>query len=97
MDEGRTLDAVGVVSAVPTQRRHDDADPVQVTCGGVGPPPFAVLARVTHVFCGDTAVEAWSALRACDVAQGDLVLLRVGQGAAEEWTELRIAAPDDLA
>ncbi len=89
MDESRILDAV----AVPTPRRHGDADPIQVTCGGVGSPPFAVLARVTHVFCADTAGEVWSALLAGALAPGDLVLLRVGHGAAEEWTELRVAGP----
>jgi hypothetical protein len=88
VDDSRTLDAV----EVPVPRRHA-APAVHVTCDGVGSPPFAVLARVTHVFCADTTGEVWSALRAGGLAAGDLVLLRVGHGEAEEWTELRVAAP----
>jgi hypothetical protein len=67
-------------------------DSVRVTCAGTGSPPFAVLARVAHVFCGQGPGGVWAMVRRelADgrLSAGDLVLLRVGVGAAEEWTEL---------
>jgi hypothetical protein len=69
-----------------------DGEPIRVTCSGTGPPPLPVLARVSHVFAGREPADVWPALRrelaAGTVAPGDLVLLRIGRGAAEEWTEL---------
>jgi hypothetical protein len=85
-----------VVSAVPAPRHHagHGADPVRVTCQGTGSPPLRVLARVAHVFCGRVAAEVWPMLRrelgTGSVAAGDLVLVRIGPGAAEEWTELAV-------
>ncbi|MGB3443278.1 MAG: hypothetical protein WBA97_31470 [Actinophytocola sp.] len=56
-----------------------------------------VLARVQHVFCGPVAVEVWPMLRrelrAGSVMPGDLVLLRVGRGTKETWTELVAGSP----
>lgn len=89
MDDRRTI-------AVPAQRRH--ADPVQMTCEGAGSPPLLVLARVQHVFCGPAPAAVWPMLRrelrAGTVSEGDLVLLRIGRGAAEKWTELAVAGTD---
>lgn len=90
MDDSRTIRAI----AVPAPRKHVDADPIQVTCAGVGSPPITVLARVTHVFCADTAADAWASVRSGVVSPGDLVLLRVARGAAEEWTELLVTGPE---
>lgn len=63
-----------------------------MTCSGTGPPPLPVLARVSHVFAGREPADVWPVLRralaAGTVAPGDLVLLRVGGGAAETWTEV---------
>lgn len=90
------MDDWGVLCAhaVPAPRRDTDADPVQVTCEGGGPPPLPVLARVQHVFCGAAAGSVWPMLRrelrAGTVTSGELVLLRVGRGAAELWTELLV-------
>ena len=90
------MDDWGVLCAhaVPAPRRATDTNPVQVTCEGAGPPPLPVLARVQHVFCGSAAGAVWPTLRrelrAGTVAAGELVLLRVGRGAAETWTELRV-------
>ena len=93
MDDWGTL----CTQAVPAPRRDTDADPVQVTCEGGGPPPLPVLARVQHVFCGAAAGAVWPMLRrelrAGTVAEGELVLLRVGRGAAELWTELLVTSP----
>jgi hypothetical protein len=78
---------------VPLPR--DAPDAVRATCGGTGAPPFPVLARVTHVFCGPVPEDVWQMVRrelaAGTVAPGDLVLLRVGRGAGEEWTELAVS------
>jgi hypothetical protein len=84
------MDDRGVLCpAVPAPRR---ADPVRVTCEGAGQPPLPVLARVQHVFCGAAAGAVWPMLRrelgAGTVAAGELVLLRIGRGAGETWTEL---------
>ena len=80
--------------AVPAPRQDADADPVRVTCEGAGQPPLPVLARVQHVFCGSAAGTVWPVLRrelgAGTVAAGELVLLRIGRGAGETWTELEI-------
>ncbi|HEX6358840.1 hypothetical protein [Actinophytocola sp.] len=63
-----------------------------MTCSGTGSPPLPVLARVSHVFAGREPADVWLVLRrelaAGTVAPGDLVLLRIGGSAAEEWTEL---------
>ncbi|MFI7673357.1 hypothetical protein [Actinophytocola sp. NPDC049390] len=81
-------------AAVPAPRRGD-TEPVRVTCEGVGQPPLPVLARVQHVFCGPVAGVVWpmlrGELRAGSVAAGELVLLRIGRGTAETWTELVVA------
>jgi hypothetical protein len=57
-----------------------------------------VLARVQHVFCGPLAGEVWPMLRrelrAGSVLAGELVLLRVGRGTEELWTELSVVGPD---
>lgn len=90
MDDSGTLRAV----EVPAPRQHVDADPIHVTCTGVGSPPITVLARVTHVFCADTAADARALMHSGAMAPGDLVLLRVGRGAEEEWTELRVTGPE---
>ena len=67
-------------------------DPIRVTCSGTGSPPLPVLTRVSHVFTGQDPADVWLVLRrelaAGTVVPGDLVLLRVGAGTAEEWTEL---------
>jgi hypothetical protein len=67
---------------------------VRVTSCGTGSPPFAVLTRVAHVFCGPESGNVWDRVRReladGTVATGDLVLLRVGGGAAEEWTEVSV-------
>lgn len=80
---------------VPAPRRHRDTDPVQMTCHGAGSPPLPVLARVQHVFCGAAEGAVWPMLRrelrAGTVTAGDLVLLRIGRGTAERWTELAVA------
>jgi hypothetical protein len=77
--------------------RCPEAPALRVTCRGVGAPPFSVLARVSHVFCGRDGGDVWEMvereLRAGAVAATDLVLLRVGRGAAEEWTELSVTRP----
>jgi len=74
------------------------AGPARVTCSGSGAPPLSVLARVAHVFNGPGPCDAWLTLHrgvcAGAVADGDLVLLRVGRAAAEVWVEL---AFDDVA
>jgi hypothetical protein len=91
------MDDRGVLctTAVPAPRREAGADPVRVTCEGAGQPPLSVLARVQHVFCGAVAGAVWPLLRgellAGTVAVGELVLLRVGRGADETWTELVVA------
>ena len=81
--------------AVPAPRQDADTDPVRVTCEGAGQPPLSVLARVQHVFCGPVAGAVWPLLRrelgAGTVSAGELVLLRIGRGAAETWTELVVA------
>ena len=81
--------------AVPAPRPGADVDPVRVTCEGAGQPPLSVLARVQHVFCGSAAGAVWPVLRrelgAGTVSAGELVLLRIGWGTAETWTELVIA------
>lgn len=88
MDDRRALAA----PVVPAPRHHTEA--VRVTCRGAGSPPLLVLARVQHVFCGPLAGEVWPMLRrelrAGAVAAGDLVLLRVGRGTEELWTELSV-------
>lgn len=88
MDDRRSLAA----PAVPAPRRHPGADSVRLTCQGSGSPPLLVLARVQHVFCGPATGEVWPMLRrelrTGSVAPGDLVLLRVGRGTEEKWTEL---------
>ncbi len=90
------MDDRGVLcpAAVPAPRTHGDADPVRVTCEGAGQPPLPVLARVQHVFCGAAAGAVWPMLRrelgAGTVAAGELVLLRIGRGTGETWTELVI-------
>jgi len=70
------------------------SDSIRVTCSGTGSPPFAVLTRVAHVFCAQESGGVWQMVRRelaeGTVATGDLVLLRVGLGAAEEWTELAV-------
>lgn len=70
------------------------APPIRVTCSGTGSPPLPVLARVSHVFCGRSHADVWELVRreaaAGTAATGDLVLLRVGRGAGEEWTELSV-------
>lgn len=67
---------------------------VRVTCCGTGSPPFAVLTRVAHVFVGQESGNVWDRVRReladGTVTTGDLVLLRVGGGAAEEWTEVSV-------
>jgi hypothetical protein len=92
-DGGGTLAPVGVPAP-----RTDPGAPLRVTATGSGSPPLPVLARVAHVFCGPTPAEVWPMVRrevtAGSVTVGDLVLLRVGRGMAEEWTELAIAAPE---
>lgn len=84
MDDCRTI---------PVPR--DAPDAVRATCGGTGSPPFPVLARVSHVFCGRAPGDVWAIVRrelaAGTVAPGDLVLLRVGRGPGEEWTELAVS------
>jgi hypothetical protein len=66
-----------------------------MTCEGAGSPPLPVLARVQHVFCGPVPATVWpllrAELRAGTVTAGDLVLLRIGWGPAEQWTELAVA------
>jgi hypothetical protein len=83
--------AVVCATAVPAPRRSD-TDPVQVTCEGAGQPPLPVLARVQHVFSGAVAATVWPVLRrelrSGAVTSGELVLLRVGRGERERWTEL---------
>jgi hypothetical protein len=78
---------------VPAPR--DASDAVRTTCTGTGSPPFPVLARVSHVFCGPVPEDVWRTVRrelaAGTVAPGDLVLLRVGLGPAEQWTELSVS------
>lgn len=94
MDDRRTLAA----PAVPAPRHHHDTHPVHVTCEGAGSPPLPVLARVQHVFCGPVAADVWPMLRrelrTGTVGAGDLVLLRVGRGSRETWTELAVGGPD---
>jgi hypothetical protein len=95
------MDDRGTVSVeLPAPRAHLDADPVHVISTGVGPPPLPVLARVSHVFCGRAGRDVWPMLhrelRAGAVVTGDLVLLRVGRGAAEQWTELTVRAARDV-
>jgi len=72
----------------------ETTDAVRVTCCGTGSPPFAVLTRVAHVFCAQESGGVWQMVRRelaeGTVATGDLVLLRVGLGPAEEWTELAV-------
>ena len=93
MDGSWTLAAV----EVPAPRAGGVPAPVRVTGSGTGSPPLRVLARVSHVFCGRTADSVWPMLhrevRAGTVAPGDLVLLRVGRGVTEEWTELTVTDP----
>lgn len=87
------MDDRGVLcrAAVPAPRQGD-ADPVRVTCEGAGQPPLPVLTRVQHVFCGSVAGAVWPMLRrelrSGTVVRGELVLLRIGRGACERWTEL---------
>ncbi len=68
--------------------------PIQVTCSGTGSPPLPVLARVSHVFCGRDHTDVWDMVRrelaAGAAVSGDLMLLRIGRGADEEWTELSV-------
>jgi len=70
------------------------AGPARVTSSGAGAPPVSVLARVAHVFSGPGACDAWLTLHrgVCGgaVRAGDLVLLRIGRGAAEVWVELAV-------
>jgi hypothetical protein len=96
------MDDRGTVSSVdvPAPRDHRDADPVHVIATGVGSPPLPVLARVSHVFCGRAGRDVWPMLhrelRAGTVVAGDLVLLRIGRGAAEQWSELTVGTVGDL-
>jgi hypothetical protein len=87
------------VVSVPAPRHHHDSDPIRVTCHGTGSPPLSVLARVSHVFCGRVPAEVWPMLtrelERGSVSAGDLVLLRVGPGAAELWTELTVDPDTD--
>jgi len=96
MDGGRALASVEVPA--PRADRAVDPGPLRVTATGNGSPPLPVLARVAHVFCGPTPAEVWPMVRrevtTGSVTSGDLVLLRVGRGTAEEWTELAVTAPD---
>lgn len=91
------MDDRGTVAApeVPAPRGNSDSDPVRVTCEGAGSPPLPVLARVQHVFCGPVPGAVWPMLRrelrAGTVTAGELVLLRVGRGAGERWTELAVS------
>jgi hypothetical protein len=93
------MDDRGVLctQAVPAPRQGTHADPVRVTCEGAGQPPLSVLARVQHVFSGPVAGAVWPLLRrelgAGSVSAGELVLLRIGRGTAETWTELVVASP----
>jgi hypothetical protein len=93
MDDSTAVAAV----EVPAPRAGRDLARVRVTGSGTGSPPLPVLARVSHVFCGRTSEVVWPVLhrevRGGVVAPGDLVLLRVGRGSTEEWTELAVAAP----
>lgn len=97
------MDDRGAVSsvAVPAPRGHRDADPTSVLSTGLGSPPLPVLARVSHVFCGRVGRDVWPMLyrelRAGTVASGDLVLLRIGRGVAEQWTELTVGDATDAA
>ena len=97
---GRRRDPVddrGTVAAaeLPAPRRDTGRDhPIRTTCEGGGSPPLPVLARVQHVFCGPAPGDVWPMLRrelgTGTVARGDLVLLRIGRGAEETWTELAV-------
>jgi hypothetical protein len=95
------MDDRGSVSSVsvPAPRGHLDTDPVRVISTGLGSPPLAVLARVSHVFCGRAGRDVWPMLhrelRAGTVVTGDLVLLRIGRGAAEQWSELTVGDVTD--
>jgi hypothetical protein len=80
------VDECGTIEMTP--------DSIRVTSSGTGSPPFAVLTRVAHVFCAQETGGVWQMVRRQlaegTVAAGDLVLLRVGGGAAEEWTEVAV-------